>query len=84
MASQPRKSTVGYGAIPTAGFYGPETNLWRAFADRIGRVVVWSATALAARVLMSQIFILSGINKVMDPAGTAQAMEGLPSRSAAN
>jgi putative oxidoreductase len=31
---------------------------------------------LAARLLISQIFILSGIMKVLDPAGTAEQMEG--------
>jgi putative oxidoreductase len=31
---------------------------------------------LAARLLISQIFILSGIMKVLDPAGTAAQMEG--------
>jgi putative oxidoreductase len=77
MASQPSKSTAGYGAIPSAGFYGPETNLWRAFAGGIGRVAgLERYGTLAARVLMSQIFILSAISKIMDPAGTAQAMEG--------
>jgi putative oxidoreductase len=31
---------------------------------------------LAARVLISQIFLLSGVMKVLDPAGTAAQMEG--------
>jgi putative oxidoreductase len=31
---------------------------------------------LAARILISQIFILSGVMKVMDPAATAAQMEG--------
>jgi putative oxidoreductase len=31
---------------------------------------------LAARILISQIFILSGIMKVLDPSGTAAQMEG--------
>jgi putative oxidoreductase len=76
MATSSSKSAVGYGPAPGAGFYGPETNLWRAFANGIGRVAgLESYGTLAARVLMSQIFILSGIAKVMDPAGTAQSME---------
>lgn len=32
--------------------------------------------ALAARILISQIFILSGVMKIMDPVGTAAQMEG--------
>jgi putative oxidoreductase len=55
----------------------PATEFLRAFVGGTGRVeaLEWYGT-LAARVLISQIFILSGIMKVLDPAATAAQMEG--------
>jgi putative oxidoreductase len=52
-------------------------NLWRALFDSHIRLPALERYgALAARILISQIFILSGVTKVMDPAGTAAQMEG--------
>jgi hypothetical protein len=49
----------------------------RAFIGGDARIrVLERYGALAARILISQIFILSGVMKVMDPAGTAAQMEG--------
>jgi putative oxidoreductase len=48
----------------------------RAFVGGDARIrVLERYGALAARILISQIFILSGVMKVMDPAGTATQME---------
>ena len=54
----------------------PTTNLTRAFLGGAGRVVALERYGtVVARILISQIFILSGIMKIMDPAGTAAQME---------
>jgi hypothetical protein len=50
---------------------------WRALlGDDIRLAALECFGALAARILISQIFILSGVMKVMDPAGTTAQMEG--------
>jgi putative oxidoreductase len=52
------------------------TDFVSAFVGRSGRIVALERYApLVARILISQIFLLSGMQKVMDPAGTAAAME---------
>ena len=55
----------------------PATNLLWAFLGGDGRVEVLVRYAPpVARLLIAQIFIISGIMKIMDPAGTAAQMEG--------
>jgi putative oxidoreductase len=55
----------------------PATNLLRAFLAGGGRVESLERYGpLAARLLISQIFLISGFMKVLDPAGTAAQMEG--------
>ena len=55
----------------------PATDLLRAFVAGDGRVEALERYGpLAARVLIGQIFLLSGVMKVMDPAGTAEQMAG--------
>src|SRR5688572_28332886 len=70
-----------WGALPRAGSAGaPQhaTNLVEAFVGGDGRVdALERYGTLAARILISQIFLLSGVMKVMDPAGTAEQMAGL-------
>jgi putative oxidoreductase len=54
----------------------PLTNLRQAFLGGIGRVETLERYGtLAARLLICQIFLISGIMKVLDPAGTAAQME---------
>jgi putative oxidoreductase len=54
----------------------PATSLARAFLGGTGHVVALERYGtVVARILISQIFILSGITKIMDPAGTAAQME---------
>lgn len=52
--------------------------------DTVSPVVPRSATALIGRILISAIFILSGIAKLADPAGTAGYMGsvGIPAAGA--
>jgi putative oxidoreductase len=52
---------------------GPAAN--QSGAKSLASVAAGSG-AFVARLLISQIFILSGIMKVLDPAGTAAQMEG--------
>jgi putative oxidoreductase len=74
--SEPARYDVGRGA-GLSGVPHPATSLWRAFVDGDGHVAALERYGpLVARLLLSQIFILSGIMKVMDPAGTAAQMEG--------
>jgi putative oxidoreductase len=55
----------------------PTTNLLRAFVAGDGRAEPLERYGpLAARVLICQIFLISGVMKVMDPAGTAEQMAG--------
>ena len=51
--------------------------LFKTFVGGHGRIT-WLEryAALTARILIAQIFIISGIMKVLDPAGTAEQMEG--------
>jgi putative oxidoreductase len=81
--SSPASGAVA-GNQPVRGGFGasasemqqPATNLTRAFLGGVGRVLTLERYGtVAARILISQIFILSGIMKVMDPAGTAAQME---------
>ena len=53
----------------------PAPGLVRAFVGGDGRVEgLERYGTLAARILIGQIFLLSGVMKVMDPAGTAEQM----------
>jgi putative oxidoreductase len=53
-----------------------QSNLLGDFVKRESRVAALERYGtLAARILISQIFILSGFMKIMDPAGTAAQME---------
>jgi putative oxidoreductase len=62
---------------PRVRTHQPGTDDLRAFLSGAGRVEALERYgALAARLLLSQIFLLSGAMKVMDPAGTAAQMEG--------
>jgi putative oxidoreductase len=55
----------------------PPVSLVRGFVGGTGRIETLERYGpLAARLLMSQIFIISGIMKVIDPSGTAAQMEG--------
>jgi putative oxidoreductase len=55
----------------------PATSLAAAFVRGTGRVDALEQYApFAARLLISQIFLLSGIMKILDPSGTAAQMEG--------
>jgi len=55
----------------------PATSVLRAFLGGNRRVEVLERYApLLARLLIGQIFVISGIMKVMDPAGTAAQMQG--------
>jgi putative oxidoreductase len=73
--SAPAVSTeAGRGILPGVGH--TTTDLLRAFFVGDGRVVgLERYGTLAGRLLICQIFILSGIMKVMDPAATAAQME---------
>ena len=76
-ASTPAGS--GYGVPPpTAGMparpSGGLRSLW-AFFDGATRVGVLERYGpLTARILISQIFLLSGLNKILDPQGTQEYM----------
>jgi len=61
----------------SAGARYPVTECLRAFVAGDGRVeaLEWYGT-LGGRILICQIFLLSGVMKVMDPAGTAEQMAG--------
>ena len=52
-----------------------------AIPDRSALVAARPATALAGRILLSAIFVLSGVMKLIDTSGTVQHMEaqGIPS-----
>jgi putative oxidoreductase len=69
-----------WGVLPGAGSARapqPATNLVQAFVRGDGRIdALERYGTLAARILISQIFLLSGVMKVMDPAGTAEQMAG--------
>jgi putative oxidoreductase len=68
-------SRRGFGAS-AAEMQPRASSLTRAFLGGAGRVVALERYGtLAARILISHIFILSGIMKIMDPAGTAAQME---------
>src|SRR4051812_19318654 len=59
------------------GIEQPATSILGAFLRGDGRVEVLERYApLVARILIGQIFIISGIMKIMDPAGTAAQMAG--------
>jgi putative oxidoreductase len=56
---------------------GVDPSILRAFVSGTGRIVALERYAtFAARLLMSQIFLISGAMKVIDPSGTAAQMEG--------
>jgi len=68
-------SAVDRPGLPEDGTRAP--SLLRAFLRGDGRIEgLERYGTLAARVLLSQIFLLSGVMKVLDPAGTASQMEG--------
>jgi putative oxidoreductase len=70
--ARPLDLSTGYPATPTEQ---PASDGQRAFVGGAGRVAVLDRYApLAARVLVSQIFLLSGVMKLIDPAGTQQQM----------
>jgi putative oxidoreductase len=55
----------------------PATSLVQAFVGGNGRIdALERYGSLTARILIGQIFLLSGAMKVMDPAGTAEQMAG--------
>src|SRR5829696_6186463 len=63
--------------VSPSGIERPATNILWAFLGGDGRVEVLERYAPpVARLLIAQIFIISGIMKIMDPAGTAAQMEG--------
>ncbi len=72
-------SAAGYGARPGVGSYAeqqPATSLLRAFLEGTGRIEVLERYApFAARLLISQIFLISGFMKLIDPSETAAHME---------
>ena len=79
--SPPAPGSEAYqGLRPDAGSSAvqqPGTTLVRAFVAGDGRVEALERYGtLAARVLISQIFLISGAMKVLDPARTAAQMEG--------
>src|SRR5688572_12616190 len=68
------RGTAGAAAIEVPH---PAKNLMQVFVRGDGRVETLERYGtLAARILISQIFLLSGVMKVMDPAGTAEQMAG--------
>jgi putative oxidoreductase len=70
--SRPLDLSTGYQAAPAEQ---PASDGLRAFLGGAGRVAVLDRYGpLAARVLVSQIFLLSGVMKLIDPAGTQQQM----------
>ena len=70
--ARPLDLSAGYGAAPADQ---PASDAVRAFLGGAGRVAVLDRYApLAARVLVSQIFLISGVMKLIDPAGTQQQM----------
>jgi putative oxidoreductase len=72
--ARPLDLSAGYEAAPADQ---PASEALRAFLSGVGRVAVLEHYGpLAARVLVSQIFLLSGVMKLIDPAGTQQQMEG--------
>jgi len=77
LSEPPAGSESDWRGLPGGSASEPTTNLSRAFLGGSGRVEgLERYGTLAARVLMSQIFIISGIMKILDPAGTAAQMEG--------
>jgi putative oxidoreductase len=55
----------------------PTTGLVQSFVGGEGRVEGMERYGmLVARILIAQIFLLSGVMKVLDPSGTAAQMEG--------
>jgi len=57
----------------TRGGWGDQAlRAWLGGTDRVEAMERYGA--LTARALMSQIFLLSGVMKVLDPAGTADQM----------
>jgi putative oxidoreductase len=71
---------AGWGVLPGAGSATapqPVTSFVQAFVGGDGRIdALERYGTLAARILIGQIFFLSGVMKVMDPAGTAEQMAG--------
>jgi len=64
------------GVLPGVGPAGMPSFL-RAFVAGGGRVEVLERYGtLAARLLIGQIFLISGVMKLLDPAGTSAQMEG--------
>jgi putative oxidoreductase len=71
------RSSMPAAAAGLSGPYAtPATSFVRDFlgGERIAALERYGT--LAARILLSQIFLLSGLMKVLDPAGTAAQMEG--------
>jgi putative oxidoreductase len=68
---------AGAGALGGPGLAGIRVkNFLQTFASSEGRLEALERYGtLAARVLMSQIFLISGFMKIMDPAGTMAQME---------
>ena len=72
--ARPFNLSAGYEAAPAEQ---PASETLRAFLGGDGRVEALERYGpLAARILISQIFLLSGVMKIMDPAGTAAADGG--------
>jgi len=73
MATTWKQPSAGLGPNPASP--SALSRLWT-FAGGAGRVDALDRYGtLAARVLMSQIFLISGVMKIMDPAGTMAQME---------
>jgi len=79
-SSEPLAGAAADRGVPLGSSTGSQQSaaeFLRAFVGGDARIhVLERYGALAARILISQIFLLSGVMKVMDPAGTAAHMEG--------
>jgi putative oxidoreductase len=74
--TQPLAKSVA-GGLDDREVCKPGTSVVHKFVTTRGRIALLEQYgALAARILISQIFIISGIMKVLDPSGTAAQMEG--------
>src|SRR5690348_15348689 len=73
--TRPLHESVARNAATSPTVWPNETSPLRAFVRGLGRIeaLEWYGTLLA-RILIGQIFLLSGFMKVMDPAGTAAQM----------
>src|SRR5688500_1223036 len=60
-----------------SGMHRPATSLLQGFLEGTGRIEVLERYGwFVARLLISQIFVISGIMKILDWDGTAAQMEG--------